>query len=73
MAERHRSSDGRSETSAILGNAAPQTAGQQRRAGGELQRKVATRDDGKRYDETSSGATRPLNQDKTDSGDKEKV
>ena len=47
--------------------------GQQSRKGGNLQRKVGTRDEGKQIDETSSGATRALAQDRNSSGDKEKV
>ena len=75
MAERHRSKDGKSETRDVLrdtpaGAAAPSHQG---RAGGEMQRKVGTRDEEKRHDATSAGATRPQNQDKNDSGDKEKV
>lgn len=75
MAERHRSNDGRRETEEILGDKpenleAPDQGGAK---GGELQRKVGTRDDRKRLDETSAGATRALGQDKNSSGDKEKV
>ncbi len=76
MAERHRSSDGKRETEEVLGQRPEEstsTPGQQGREGGEVQRKVGTRDEEKRADETSSGATRPLGQDKNDSGDKEKV
>ncbi|MEC7298774.1 MAG: hypothetical protein VXY45_09590 [Pseudomonadota bacterium] len=75
MTERHRSQDGRRETEEILGEA-PETLeapGQQGRKGGNLQRKVGTRDEGKQIDETSSGATRALAQDRNSSGDKEKV
>lgn len=76
MVDRARSKDGRSETRDILGQhpddmqPAPDAQG---RSGGELQRKVGTRDEEKRHDETSAGATRPLAQDKNGSGDKEKV
>ncbi len=76
MAQRHRSTDGKSETTEVLGQSpedmkpAPDAQG---RAGGQLQRKVGTRDEGKQFDETSDGATRPLKSDKSDSGDKEKV
>ena len=75
MAERHRSKDGHSETEEILGDKpenldAPDHQGSK---GGELQRKVGTRDERKRLDETSAGATRPLAQDQDSSGDKEKV
>ncbi|MGR3444379.1 hypothetical protein DU478_05935 [Thalassococcus profundi] len=76
MAERIKSKDGTRETEEILGEKpedmepAPDAQG---RKGGEMNRKVGTRDEEKRYDETSSGATRPLDQDKNSSGDKEKV
>jgi|DeeseametaMP1786_FD_contig_31_824132_length_1430_multi_15_in_0_out_0_1 hypothetical protein len=75
MAERHRSQDGHRETEDILGDKpehldAPDQGGAK---GGNIQRKVGTRDEKKRLDETSAGATRPLGQDKNDSGDKEKV
>ncbi|WP_375172636.1 hypothetical protein [Pseudooceanicola sp.] len=75
MAERHRSQDGRRETEEILGDKpenldAPDHQGAK---GGNIQRKVGTRDERKRLDETSAGATRPLGQDKNSSGDKEKV
>ncbi|MBB06530.1 MAG: hypothetical protein CML03_13640 [Pseudooceanicola sp.] len=75
MADRHRSHDNRSETKEILGDSAdnPDAPPHQGSAGGELQRKVGTRDEKKRLDETSAGATRPLGQDKNSSGDKEKV
>jgi len=43
------------------------------RAGGELARKIGTRDEKKRHDDTSAGTTRETDQDKNDSGDKEKV
>lgn len=75
MADRQKSQDGRRETEEILGDApenldAPNHQGA---AGGNLQRKVGTRDERKRLDETSAGATRPLAQDQDSSGDKEKV
>jgi len=75
MAERHRSKDGQRETKEILGDApenlqSPSGAG---RKGGNIARKVGTRDEGKRHDETSAGATRVLAQDQDGSGDKEKV
>ncbi|GGE21411.1 hypothetical protein GCM10011360_07550 [Primorskyibacter flagellatus] len=75
MAERHRSQDQRRETEEVLGDKpedldAPDQGGAK---GGNLQRKVGSRDERKRLDETSAGATRPLGQDKNDSGDKEKV
>ena len=76
MAERQKSKDGHRETEDILGTKPenlepkPDAAG---RAGGELPRKVGTRDEEKRYDETDAGRTRPLAGDTDDSGDKEKV
>ncbi|KEP70778.1 hypothetical protein FGG78_14885 [Thioclava sp. BHET1] len=72
MAERIQSQDGRSETREILGDT-PATPTSQGSAGGELQRKVGTRDEKKRVDETSAGKTRPLGQDQDGSGDKEKM
>ncbi len=75
MAERARSKDGHRETEEILGQKPEDidTPDGQGRKGGELQRKVGTRDEEKRHDETSAGITRPLGHDKNDSGDKEKV
>ena len=76
MAERKRSNDHTRETEQVLGEKPenmekqPSAAG---RFGGEIARKVGTRDEEKRYDETSAGKTRPLGQDKNSSGDKEKV
>lgn len=76
MADRTRSTDGTRETEQVLGDAPeniPPAPGHQDRSGGAMQRKVGTRDEEKQYDETTSGATRPLGQDKNRSGDKEKV
>ncbi|MZR12986.1 hypothetical protein GQE99_08135 [Maritimibacter sp. DP07] len=75
MAERHRSKDGRSETRDILGGRPEKLdeTAQEGAKGGNLQRKVGTRDEEKRVDETSAGNTRPLGGDEDDSGDKEKV
>ncbi len=76
MTERKRSTDGHRETEEILGRKpedmtpAPDAQG---RSGGEIARKVGTRDEEKRHDETSAGNTRPLGQDQNRSGDKEKV
>ena len=75
MPERQRSKDGHRETEEILGDKpenleAPDHQGS---AGGELQRKVGTRDEKKRLDETSAGATRALAQDRNSSGDKENM
>lgn len=74
MTERHRSRDGTRETDAIL-NDEPGTGptGQQGSAGGNIARKVGTRDEKKSHDETSDGITRVLGTDKTESGDKEKM
>ena len=75
MSDRHRSQDGRSETEEILGQA-PETLDapdQQGTRGGALQRKVGTRDERKRLHETPASVTRALAQDRTGSGDKEKV
>ena len=75
MAERHRSQDGHSETTDILGDA-PENPGapdHQGRAGGNLQRKVGTRDEKKRVDETSAGVTRALGGDRNGANAKEKV
>ena len=75
MADRHRSQDGRSETKDILGGAPEKLdpTAQQGRSGGNIARKVGTRDEGKKVDETSAGKTGVLGQDKNSSGDKEKV
>ncbi|HBM59249.1 MAG TPA: hypothetical protein DD444_08660 [Citreicella sp.] len=75
MPDRARSQDGRSETQEILDGTpdAPGASQQQGRKGGEMARKVGTRDEEKRHDETSAGRTRPLAQDQNGSGDKEKV
>ena len=76
MADRVKSKDGRRETEEVLGvkpEDLPKTPDEAGRAGGELNRKIGTRDEGKERDETSDGATRPLGHDKRDSGDKEKV
>ena len=76
MADRKRSTDGSRETEEVLGEKpenleeAPSEGG---RAGGELARKIGTRDEKKRHDDTSAGTTRETDQDKNDSGDKEKV
>ncbi|HKK86569.1 MAG TPA: hypothetical protein VJ942_13710 [Roseovarius sp.] len=76
MAERVKSKDGSRETEEILGEKpenlrkAPSSAG---RAGGEIARKVGTRDEKKRHDETSAGTTRGTAQDQDESGDKEKM
>jgi len=74
MAERHRSRDGTRDTDAVLDDdAGTGASGQQGSAGGNLQRKVGTRDEKKYHDETSDGITRALGGDKTSSGGKEKM
>lgn len=75
MAERARSKDGRRETEEVLGGKPEKLdeTAQEGREGGNLQRKVGTRDEEKALDETSAGATRPLGKDQDGSGDKEKV
>lgn len=56
MAERARSKDGKRDTDAVLGD--QREVQQQGRAGGNLQRKVGTRDELKRSEERPGGATR---------------
>jgi hypothetical protein len=58
MAERHRSKDGVSETEQLLGDM-PETPTHQGREGGDLARRVATRDELKRMGgRKDAGATR---------------
>ena len=66
MSERKRSSDGSRDTEKILGEAAG--ISQQGRAGGDLARKVGTRDEEKRAKERPAGATRVKKQDEIDTG-----
>lgn len=76
MADRQRSTDGRSETEEVLGQhpeEMEQAPGAQGRSGGNIARKTGTRDEEKRHDGSSAGATRPLGQDQNSSGDKESV
>ncbi|MBV7410038.1 hypothetical protein [Maritimibacter sp. DP1N21-5] len=75
MADRHKSKDGRSETEEVLGEKPEKLdeTAQEGRKGGNIARKVGTRDEEKRVDETSAGKTGVLGQDANDSGDKEKV
>ncbi|MCE0504762.1 MULTISPECIES: hypothetical protein [unclassified Roseivivax] len=76
MAERIRSKDGDRETEKVLGEKPedlPEAPDQAGRAGGEISRKVGTRDEEKRRDATSNGPTRPKAQDQDGSGDKENV
>ena len=68
MAERHRSNDGSKETEAVL-NDIDADISQQGRAGGNLQRDVATQDEEKRATETPAGATRVTGEDKRNHGE----
>ncbi|MCF3596068.1 hypothetical protein LZG00_18965 [Rhodobacteraceae bacterium LMO-12] len=66
MAERKRSKDKSRDSEKILGD---QTAiSQQGRSGGDLARKVATRDEEKRSNERPAGVTRVTKQDEIDTG-----
>ncbi len=66
MAERKRSKDKSRDSEKILGD---QTAiSQQGRSGGDLVRKVATRDEEKRANERPAGVTRVTKQDEIDTG-----
>ena len=67
MAERKRSHDGRSETDEILGDAA--TPDQQGRAGGQLSRRVGTRDELRRVTEENPGTTRVRGADERATGE----
>ena len=74
MPERKRSEDGHRETEDVLGQKPedlPESPDHEGRAGGELSRKVGTRDEMKNHDDDSAGKTRPLGGDKDGSGDKE--
>ncbi len=74
MAERQKSKDGHRETEDVLGvkpEELPEAPDHEGSAGGELPRKVGTRDEMKRHDDDSAGTTRPLAGDQDDSGDKE--
>lgn len=75
MAERKKSKDGTRETEQVLGERPEDMspAGQQGRKGGELQTKVGTRDEKKGLSTRPGEKTRPLAQDRNESGDKEKV
>ncbi|MEL7133177.1 MAG: hypothetical protein AAGK77_12260 [Pseudomonadota bacterium] len=67
MAERHRSKDGSRDTDKYLDDAT--TPGQQGRAGGELERKVGTRDETKQAKKDRAGATRVTKSEEKGSGD----
>ncbi|KEO61640.1 hypothetical protein [Thioclava indica] len=75
MAQRTGSKDGKRETEEILGQRPEDidTPSGQGSAGGNLQRKIGTRDEKKKLDETSAGKTRPLGGDQRESGSKEKM
>ncbi len=66
MAERHRSKDGSKETEEILGEAAD--ISQKGREGGDIERRVATRDEQKRAEEKPAGITRVTGQDRRETG-----
>ncbi|SNS28768.1 hypothetical protein [Tropicimonas sediminicola] len=65
MPERVRSSDGTRETDQVLGDKSQ--VAQQGRAGGNLQRKIGTRDELKRSEERPGGATRVTKADEEES------
>lgn len=66
MAERHRSTDLSRDTEEFLDG--EETPGQQGRAGGELERKVGTRDEKKRAEKDRAGATRVTKGDEKGEG-----
>lgn len=66
MAERARSKDGSRDTDKVLGDM--REVGQQGRSGGNLQRRVGTRDELKRSEERPAGATRVRKSDEEDQG-----
>lgn len=66
MAERHRSKDGHRETEEIIGDAAD--INQKGRYGGDIERRVATRDEEKRAKEKPAGITRVTGQDSRETG-----
>ncbi|MWD29240.1 hypothetical protein E0K89_017300 [Aquicoccus sp. SCR17] len=68
MAERHRSKDGRSETEEIVGDTTE--VAEQGRSGGELSRKVGTRDEVKGPADGDQGNTRVRKGDEIDGGTK---
>ncbi|NIY73061.1 hypothetical protein HCZ30_11530 [Marivivens donghaensis] len=71
MAERYRSQDGRSETEELIGDVeeAPSKAG---REGGNLQRKVGTRDEEKAVEQGRPTTTRVRKSDEIETGNEEK-
>lgn len=69
MAERYRSKDGSKDSEKIIGESAK--IGHQGRAGGNLERDVATQDEKKRATEKPAGVTRVTGKDKRNHGDEE--
>ena len=69
MAERLRSTDGRSETEELLGDI-PEKPDQQGRSGGQLQRRVGTRDEMRRVNKgQDAGVTRVTGSDERATGE----
>ncbi len=68
MAERKRSNDGKQETKEIFGVDGPETPDQQGTSGGNLARKVGSRDQVKRATVRPAGATRVKGTDKRHEG-----
>lgn len=66
MADRHRSKDGSRDTEEIIGEAAD--IDQAGRQGGDIERRVATRDEEKRATERPAGATRVTGKDSRETG-----
>lgn len=66
MAQRHRSKDGHSDTEDIM-DQEPVVSGHGR-AGGNLARKIGTRDDETRAKSNTAGRTRPTGADERDGG-----
>ena len=67
MAERHRSKDGSRDTDKLPGE--PADISQKGRSGGDLERRVGTRDEMKRATERPAGATRVRGADRRATGD----
>ena len=66
MAERHRSNDGHRDTEDVLGD--KDKIAEQGRAGGNLARKIGTRDEEKRAKDRPGGKTRVTKSDDQDGG-----
>lgn len=71
MAERKRSTDGKSETAEILGMDSAPTPEGQGSSGGNMARKIARRDEEKRATDRPGGATRVEGADKRHEGIKQ--